>query len=116
ACLCAKNKILRSAWPRSPAYPITDILRRERRTRTGAIYKIDRKRDNIIGHRNPADKILELGNLLTVENAAKFGTIHACGRFDDLKFLLHGRIIKPEIEHETIQLCFGKRVRSFLFN
>ena len=66
--------------------------------------------------RHLEDHILQLHDFGMRKNRHGFLCCAGGGIGNDLFFLMGLRIINPDVEHEAVQLRFGKRIRSFLFD
>src|SRR2546422_1682376 len=113
---CPEDQVLRGSRTRSPAQPVLNELRRAGRFRPRAGHDIHGVGDDMVGHRDAPDQILIEQNLLRPQDVIEFRSIHAGRGLDDLELLLFGRVLQPQIEHESIELRFWKGVGAFLLD
>jgi hypothetical protein len=70
----------------------------------------------VIGNRNLADDVRQLGNLLGVERGRNLHLNICCRALDDFQLFLGRGIIDPDMEHEPVELCLRQRVGAFLLD
>ena len=62
------------------------------------------------------DELLEGENLVSREYLGHLGIAVDGGLTDNLHLLVEGWIVESDIEHETVELCLGKRIGAFLLD
>src|SRR6266850_903640 len=114
--LCAEDQVLRGSRSRAPTQPVLNELRCAGRFRPRTGHNIHGVGDDMVGNRDAPDQVLKEQNLLRPEDVIELRSIHTGRGLDDLELLLFRRILQPQIEHESIELRFGKRVGAFLLD
>ena len=114
--LAAEDEILNGTRTGSPADIFLEPLGGVRRIGAGAANDFDGVVVNVIGHGDPADEALKLENFLTGQEGIQRCLVDTGGFTGDAFFFRSGRVIDVDEEHEAVELCFGKRVGSFLLD
>jgi hypothetical protein len=70
----------------------------------------------VLGDRHAADELLEGEDFLAVEQVVERVAGGAGGFAGDALFLVGGRVIDLDQEHEAVELGLGQRVGAFLFD
>ena len=72
--------------------------------------------DDIVRHGHTTNDLLEGYDLISRQHLADLGCLVDCGLTNNLHFFLERRVVEADVEHETVELCFGKRIGTLLLD
>ena len=114
--LGADDQVLRGARPGAPREVRVDVSGGALAARARLAHEAHGVLEHVVGDGHAADELLEVGDFLAGDDRLDICHGVRGGRLDDAQLLGVGWVIDPGVEHEAVELGFGKGVGAFLFN
>ena len=111
-----EDQILHRAGPRAPGDQRFQPVGGGRALRTGPPHELRGKLIDVIGHRHPANEVLEVDDLGRGEHMLELRQRVAGGGSGDHHLFFLGGIINLNQEHEAVELCLGQWVGALLLD